>query len=60
MIEAVLDRAAKLVAIHLSSVILQTGKGKNPDEPIGILAEALPFRDFCSISGKSKGILRKS
>ena len=28
MIEAVLDRAAKLVAIHLSSVILQTGKGK--------------------------------
>ena len=48
---------AKLVAIHLSSVILQTGKGKNPDEPIGILAEGSTFQRFSvSISGKSKGI----
>ena len=60
MIEAVLDRAAKLVAIHLSSVILQTGKGKTRRTDRNFSGGPLPFRDFCSISGKSKGILRKS
>lgn len=57
MIEAVLDRAAKLVAIHLSSVILQTGKGKNPDEPIGILAEGSTFQRFLFYQRKIKGYL---
>lgn len=52
-----MDRAAKLVAIHLSSVILQTGKGKNPDEPIGILAEGSTFQRFLFYQRKIKGYL---
>ncbi len=43
IIDAVIERSAKLVTINLASVILKTGKGKNPCEPICITAEGSTF-----------------
>ncbi|KPU43763.1 hexokinase [Oxobacter pfennigii] len=39
IIDSMMERAAKLTAIHLSSIILKTGKGKNPCSPVCIAAE---------------------
>lgn len=58
IIDAVLDRAAKLVAIHLASVIIKTGKGKNSDKPIGILVEGSTFHKFEIYQQKIKWYLK--
>jgi len=43
LIDAMLERAAKLVAINLSSVITKTEKGDNPCMPVCITAEGTTF-----------------
>jgi hexokinase len=43
LVEAIVTRAAKLVAINLSAVVLISGKGTNPQRPVCIIAEGTTF-----------------
>jgi len=43
IIESLIDRAAKLVAANLASVILKTGKGQSRDKPVLITIEGTVF-----------------
>jgi len=43
IVECLIDRAAKLVAGNLASVVLKTNKGKSPDKPILITIEGTTF-----------------
>ena len=43
IIDAIIERAAKLVAINIASVILKTGKGKKPYLPVCVAAEGTTF-----------------
>ncbi|MDI3480558.1 MAG: hexokinase [Tepidanaerobacteraceae bacterium] len=52
IIDAVMERAAKLAAINLSSIILKTGKGKNPCKPVCITAEGTTFYKFKMFKSK--------
>lgn len=52
IIDIIIERAAKLVAINIASVILKTGLGKNPYLPVCIAAEGTTF--YKSMMFKSK------
>ena len=41
--EKIVERAAKLTAINLSSVVLKSGKGSDPNRPVCIVAEGTTF-----------------
>jgi len=43
IIDGMIERAAKLVAINIASVILKTGKAKNPDNPVLMTIEGTTF-----------------
>ncbi len=43
LIGAMVERAAKLIAINLSAVVLESGKGQNPERPVCIVAEGTTF-----------------
>jgi hexokinase len=43
IIDALIDRAAKLVAVSMSAIILMCGKGKSPEKPIIITVEGTIF-----------------
>jgi len=43
LIDEIIERAAKLVAINLSAILLHTGMGKNPCKPVCITAEGSTF-----------------
>jgi len=43
LIDAMVERAAKLVTVNLSAVIIKTGKGINPCAPVCITAEGSTF-----------------
>jgi hexokinase len=49
LIEGMVDRAAKLTAINLSSVALKSGKGHDPSRPICIVAEGTTFYKLTSM-----------
>jgi len=51
-LDALIERAAKLVAILLSSVLLKTDKGKNPCTPVCITAEGTTFYELKSLKAK--------
>ena len=49
IIDAMIERAAKIVTIQLAATILKTDSGKNPCTPVGIVAEGTTFyvlKDF--------------
>ncbi len=51
LIDRMITRSAKLTAINLSSVVLKSGKGKDPQKPVCIVAEGTTFfrlKDFQS------------
>jgi hexokinase len=51
LVEAIVERAAKLTAINLSSVVLKSGKGNDSKRPVCIVAEGTTFyklKDFQS------------
>ncbi|MFA5424481.1 MAG: hexokinase, partial [Phycisphaerae bacterium] len=52
LIGAIIERAAKLVAINLSAVILKAGKGKNPDRPVCIVAEGTTYYNMPGLKEK--------
>jgi len=43
LIERLIERAAKLTAINLSSAVLKSGKGQDPAKPVCIVAEGTTF-----------------
>jgi len=43
LIDSLIERAAKLTAINLSSVVIKSGSGKNPCYPVCIIAEGTTF-----------------
>lgn len=43
LIDAIMERAAKAVAVNLSAVILKSGKGTNPLKPVCIAADGSTF-----------------
>ena len=43
LVQAIVERAAKLTAINLSSAVLKSGKGSDPDRPVCIVAEGTTF-----------------
>ena len=50
--DALIERAARLVAVNLASVILKTGRGKNPCAPVCIAAEGTTFYKSKLFRGK--------
>jgi len=52
LLDALIERAAKLVAFLLSSVVLKTDKGKNPCAPVCITAEGTTFYELKSLKAK--------
>jgi len=43
LVRAIVERAAKLTAINLSSAVLKSGKGQDPNRPVCIVAEGTTF-----------------
>jgi hexokinase len=50
IIESIIDRAAKLVAVSMAAIILKTGKGKSSDRPILITIEGTTFYKMHNLS----------
>jgi hexokinase len=59
LIDAMMERAAKLVAINISSIMIKTGKGKNPCSPVCITAEGTTFYKSKLFRGKLEYYIRK-
>jgi hexokinase len=59
LVDALIERAAKLTAINLSSVALQSGKGHNPCRPICIVAEGTTFYRLKSLRQKVEYYLKQ-
>ena len=49
LIDRLIERAAKLTAINLSSVAIKSGKGQNPCRPVCIVAEGTTFYHLKSL-----------
>jgi hexokinase len=59
LIDRMIERAAKLTAINLSSVAIKCGKGKNPTMPICIVAEGTTFYHLTSLRQRVEYYLRQ-
>jgi len=59
LIDRMIERAAKLTAINLSSVAIKCGKGKNPTQPICIVAEGTTFYHLTSLRQRVEYYLRQ-
>jgi hexokinase len=59
LIDRMIERAAKLTAINLSSVAIKCGKGKNPTRPICIVAEGTTFYHLTSLRQRVEYYLRQ-
>ena len=58
LLDALIERAAKLVTALLSSVVLKTGKGRNPCVPVCITAEGTTFYELKSLKTKVQCYLK--
>jgi hexokinase len=52
LIDAIIERAARIVAINLAAVIEKSGKGRNPCAPVCIAAEGTTFYKSKLFNGK--------
>jgi len=59
LIDALIERAAKLTAINLSSVAIKCGKGRNPCRPVCIVAEGTTFYHLTSLRRKVEFYLKQ-
>ncbi len=59
LIDALVERAAKLTAINLSSTALKSGKGQHPCHPICIVAEGTTFYRLTSMRQKVEYYLKQ-
>jgi hexokinase len=58
LIDSLVERAAKLVAINLTSVIVKTGKGQDPCRPVCITADGSTFYKLKSFKSKLEHYLK--
>ncbi len=58
VIDALIERAAKLTAVLLSSVVLKTDKGRDPCLPVCITAEGTTFYELKSLRQKTEFYLK--
>jgi hexokinase len=58
LLNGIIERAAKLVAILLSAVVLKTDKGENPCVPVCITAEGTTFYELKSLETKVEYYLK--
>lgn len=59
IIDAMIERAAKLCAVKLSGMILKTGKGTNPCRPVAIVAEGTTFYKLKGYKEKLEKYMRE-
>ena len=59
LVDALVERAAKLTAINLSSVALKSGKGLDPCRPLCIVAEGTTFYRLKSLQQKIEYYLKQ-
>jgi hexokinase len=52
LVDALVERAAKLTAINLSSAAIKCGRGQNPGRPVCIVAEGTTFYHLRSLRHK--------
>ncbi len=57
--DCLVERAAKLTAINLSSVAIKSGKGKDPSRPLCIVAEGTTFYHLKSLKERTEGYLKQ-
>jgi len=57
--DALIERAAKLTAINLSSAAIKCGKGHNPCRPVCIVAEGTTFYHLTSLRQKVEFYLKQ-
>ena len=58
LIDRLIERAAKLTAINLSSVAIKSGKGRNPFRPVCIVAEGTTFYHLKSLKQRVEYYLK--
>ena len=58
LVDCLIERAAKVVAVLLSSVVLKTGKGMDPCAPVCITAEGTTFYELKSLRTRIECYLR--
>lgn len=59
LLDRLIERAAKLTAINLSSVTIKDGKGQNPCRPVCIVAEGTTFYQLKSLKQRVECYLKK-
>ncbi|MBN1795101.1 MAG: hypothetical protein JW804_00350 [Sedimentisphaerales bacterium] len=59
LIDAIVTRAAKLTAINLSAAVIKSGKGKDADKPVCIVAEGTTFYYLTGLKEKVKKYLQE-
>jgi hexokinase len=58
LVDRLIERAAKLTAINLSSVAIKSGKGRNPARPVCIVAEGTTFYQLKSLKQRVEYYLK--
>ncbi len=59
LIGAMVERAAKLIAVNLSAVVLKSGKGQRPERPVCIVAEGTTFYSLPGLREKVEEYLQE-
>jgi hexokinase len=59
LIDRLIERAAKLTAINLSSMVLKSGRGENPCSPVCIVAEGTTFYELKSLKTRVEYYLKE-
>ena len=55
--ELLVERAAKLTAVNLASIAIQSGAGRDPGRPIRVTADGTTFYELKGLRGKTLGFL---
>lgn len=58
LIDSLVERAAKLVAVNLSAVVIKTGKGNDPCRPVCITADGSTFYKLKNFKNKLEHYLK--
>jgi hexokinase len=59
LLEKIVERAAKLTAINLSSAALKSGKGRDPNRPVCIVAEGTTFYKLHNLKSQVEHYLKQ-
>lgn len=59
MLDAIIERSARLAAVNIATVILKSGKGYNPSRPVCVLCEGTTFLKTHNLRDRVIGYLNK-